>query len=203
MKPPLPDLRRLQGPLVAGALAIVTSASLIAWTNTERDTTEALLRKEMAQLAEAREQHAETRQTDTDARTALRQLSALQTAGLLTPADRQGWQTHLHTLRQTFQLDRLDWEISPLQPFTPDDPAVLAKPTALVASTLRLHGEVAHEEQLLRLIQRPPANRAGLFVARHCRLARRALDATEARPPALSIDCEIDWISLRLPDQVL
>ncbi len=200
MKLPLPDPRRQQGPLVAVALAVVASASLLAWTNTQRNTAEALLREENARLAEARAQHAETRRTDTETRTALRQLSALQTAGLLTPADRQGWQTHLQKLRQEFTLDRLDWEISPLKPFAPDDPAPLAKPTALVASTLHLHGKIAHEEQLLRLIQRPPANRAGLFVPRHCRLTRSAPDEAGAQAPALSIDCEIDWISLRLPN---
>lgn len=200
MKLPLPDPRRLQGPLVAGALAIVTSASLLAWTNTERNTAEALLREENARLAEARAQHAEISRTDTETRTALRQLTALQTAGVLTPADRQGWQTHLQKLRQAFTLDRLDWEISPLNPFVPDDPALLAKPTALVTSTLHLHGKIAHEEQLLRLIQHPPATRTGLFVPRHCRLTRSAPDETGAHAPALSIDCKIDWISLRLPE---
>ncbi len=187
----LPLATRLRSTLVAALIGLAAGAALLGWAHTARRAAEAAVAHESRQLAEARRRHADALRSDAARREALRQLEILRHAGLLVAADRHAWQRHLVALQARLRLDGLDWEISPLRADT--DAATPPAPGALVAATLRLRGEIAHEGQLLQLLARPPEARHGLFVPRRCRLARAA------DSPALAVDCEIDWISLQLP----
>ena len=197
----LTDSSRLRGPLAAAALAIATGAGLIYWTYAERVVAEAALRDESARLAQARARHVKARQTDSTARELIHQLEILRAGGRLNPPDRRGWQNHFLSLQDTLALDKLDWEITPLHPFddrpTGTPGSEPANASALVATTLKLRGELGHEAHLLQLLERPSAAPRALFVPRYCRLSR----AAAVPGPTLTVDCEIDWISLRLPDE--
>jgi len=195
---------RLRRPILAAAIALCAAAALLAWSHTERFAAETMLKQEDTRLNQARSNHLEAQRTDTETRHALRQLDALRNAGLLTPPDRHAWQTHLLAVQNAFGLDKLDWEISPLQPLEDKETAAIGQPestaraaTNLIGATLKLRGTIAHEEQLLHLLERPPTARQGLFIPRSCRISRILADTATS---ALAVDCEIDWISLRLPD---
>ena len=69
----------------------------------------------------------------------------------------------------------------------------------LVASTLHLHGELAHEAHLLAALQRPSGQPRGVFLPRHCRLSRNAPSDDNSLPRGLAVDCAIDWIALQRP----
>ena len=103
------------------------------------------------------------------------------------------------SLQGRLQLDKLEWELGPFAPAAAQGNAPsTAQPSALRLSTLHLKGKIAHEGQLLSLLDRPGSASAGLFLPRRCRLApSRPTEATEAQ--ALAIDCDIDWLFLQLP----
>ncbi|WP_298596040.1 hypothetical protein [Zoogloea sp.] len=198
MMPLAPSLVRLRLPLIAGALA-AAGTGLIIWSQAERDSADASLRQHTTRLSQARAMHQAARETDTAARDALRQIEALRGKGLLDTPDRQAWQAHLLGLQGRLQLDKLEWELGPFAPAAAQGNAPsTAQPSALRLSTLHLKGKIAHEGQLLSLLDRPGSASAGLFLPRRCRLApSRPTEATEAQ--ALAIDCDIDWLFLQLP----
>lgn len=198
MMPIAPSLVRLRLPLIAGALA-AAGAGLMIWSQAERDSADASLRQHTTHLTQARAMHQAARETDTAVRDALRQIEVLRGKGLLDTPDRQAWQAHLLGLQGRLQLDKLEWELGPFAPAAAQgDAPSTAQPSALRLSTLHLKGEIAHEGQLLSLLDRPGSASAGLFLPRRCRLApSRPTEATEAQ--ALAIDCEIDWLFLQLP----
>lgn len=199
MMPLAPSLVRLRLPLIAGALA-AAGAALMLWSQAERDNADASLRQHTARLTQARAMHQTARETDTAARNGLRQIEALRGQGLLDTPDRRAWQAHLLGLQGKLQLDKLEWELGPFAPAASrDDAPSTAQASALRLSTLHLKGEIAHEGQLLAMLDRPPGSAsAGLFLPRRCQLARsQPTEATDAQ--ALAIDCEIDWLFLQLP----
>ncbi|MDD3327324.1 MAG: hypothetical protein PHW25_09605 [Zoogloea sp.] len=194
-----PSLVRLRLPLIAGALA-AAGAALMLWSQAERDNADASLRQHTTRLTQARAMHQAARETDTAARAGLRQIEALRGQGLLDTPDRRAWQAHLLGLQGKLQLDALEWELGPFaHAASRDDAPSTAQASALRRSTLHLKGEIAHEGQLLALLERPPGSAsAGLFLPRRCRLAPSPpTEATDAQ--ALAIDCEIDWLFLQLP----
>ena len=199
MIPLAPLLLRLRLPLIAGALA-AAGAALMLWSQAERDSAEASLRQHTTRLTQAREMHQAARETDTAAREGLRHIEALRAQGLLDTPDRRAWQAHLLALQGRLQLGKLEWELGPFAPAAArqDNAPSTAQPSALHVSTLHLKGEIAHEGQLLALIDRPGSASAGLFLPRRCRLApSQPTETTDT--PALAIDCEIDWLFLQLP----
>ncbi len=199
MMPLAPLLIRLRLPLIAGALA-AAGAALMLWSQAERDNAEASLRQHTTRLTQARAMHQAARETDTAAREGLRQIEVLRGQGLLDTPDRRAWQAHLLALQGRLQLGKLEWELGPFAPAARQDNAPsTAQPSALHVSTLHLKGEIAHEGQLLALLDRPPGSAsAGLFLPRRCRLApSQPTEAADAQ--ALAIDCEIDWLFLQLP----
>ena len=200
MMPLAPSLVRLRLPLIAGALA-AAGAALMLWSQAERDNADASLRQHTARLTQARAMHQTARETDTAARNGLRQIEALRGQGLLDTPDRRAWQAHLLGLQGKLQLGKLEWELGPFAPAAArqDNAPSTAQPSALHVSTLHLKGEIAHEGQLLALLERPPGSAsAGLFLPRRCRLApSQPTETTDT--PALAIDCEIDWLFLQLP----
>jgi len=198
----LPDSGRLRLPLFAGAISLVASAALVYWSHAGRLAAETTLHQQRARLAQTHARHQEALETDATTRRTLHQLNILRSAGFLAPPDRHAWQTYLQARKSSYKLEKLDWEISPLKPYTRTEPDT--SPTALVATTLRLRGDVAHEGQLLAFLEHPTRTPSGLFLPRHCHIAR----TTATEPPtrtataALTVDCEIDWISLNLPDKL-
>ena len=199
MMPLAPSLVRLRLPLIAGALA-AAGAALMLWSQAERDNADASLRQHTARLTQARAMHQTARETDTAARNGLRQIEALRGQGLLDTPDRRAWQAHLLGLKGRLQLDKLEWELGPFAPAASrHDAPSTAQASALRLSTVHLKGEIAHEGQLLALLDRPPGSAsAGLFLPRRCRLApSQPTEAADAQ--ALAIDCEIDWLFLQLP----
>ena len=193
MKLSPPSLAERQRPLLAGAFALLASGTLLLWSQAERDDAAATLRLHDNRLTHARAAHQAARDADASARLGLRQLAALREAGLLDAPDRLAWQRHLLGLHRQLQLDPLGWELSPLSP-----PADMAPDTsALRLVRLHLQGKVAHEGRLLPLLERPRGLGGGMFLPRHCRLARS--EPVPDAAPALDVDCEIDWLFLQLP----
>jgi len=196
---------RLHGPLAALALAALTGASLIYWSHAERAAAEAELGQQHARLAQARASHAAAARLKAETDEALRQWDALQASGRLSPPDRHAWQRHVLAQHEQLGLDRLDWEIGPLHPLD-DDAAHAARgetdprrTSTLAAATLRLRGEIRHEDQLIAILERPPIAAQALILPRRCQLSRTASDGTSPTGSALAIDCEIAWAGLRRP----
>ena len=104
------------------------------------------------------------RETDTAARNGLHQIEALRGQGLLDTPDRRAWQAHLLGLQGKLQLDKLEWELGPFAPAASrDDAPSTSQASALRRSTLHLKGEIAHEGQLLALLDQPPGSASGSF----------------------------------------
>lgn len=191
---------QLQRPLIMGALTLLAGGSLLLWSQAERDDAETALRLHSTRLSQARVMHQAAREADVAARNGLHQIETLRNAGLVDAPDRQAWQQHLLGLQDKLGLEKLKWEIGPFKPVAPRGHGALAEPpSTLHLATLHLKGELPHEGRLLPLLQRPDRSTNGLFLPRHCRLARSQPVPESADSAVLTADCEIDWIFLRLP----
>ena len=134
----------------------------------------------------------------TAASAAQKQLTALDAAGQLDPPDRLAWHVHLQSVASKATGNALDWEIGPQRPYANTLAPATAAP-GLVASTLHLHGELAHEAHLLAALQRPSGQPRGVFLPQHCRLSRSPASNDDNKPRGLAVNCEIDWIALQRP----
>ena len=194
-------LARLRRPLITGVLALLAGGALLSWSQAEHNDAEAALRLNTTRLAQARALHQAAREADAAARDGLRQLATLRSAGLLNAPDRHAWQQHLLGLQGQAGQEKLEWEIGPFMPAAAQDHGTPAEhASALRLATLHLKGRLAHEGRLLPLLERPGSAGGGLFLPRHCRLARSQPAPDSADSPVLTADCEVDWIFLRLPD---
>ncbi|MBL0284456.1 MAG: hypothetical protein IPQ01_11495 [Zoogloea sp.] len=148
----LPDSGRLRLPLFAGAISLVGSAVLVYWSHAERLAAETMLHQQRARLAQTHARHQEALETDATTRRTLHQLNT-RAAPVFSPRQ-TAMPGKLHAgSQEQLQTGKAGLEISPLKPYSRTEPDT--SPTALVATTLRLRGEVAHEGQLLAFLEHP------------------------------------------------
>jgi glutamate N-acetyltransferase/amino-acid acetyltransferase len=124
----LPDSGRLRLPLIAGAISLVGSAGIVYWSHAGRLAAETSLHQQRAQLAQTQARHQEALETDATTRRTLHQLNILRSAGFLAPPDRHAWQNYMQARKSSSKLEKLDWEISPLKPYSRTD--TVAKATS-------------------------------------------------------------------------
>ena len=118
-----------------------------------------------------------------------KQLSAaaqLRAQGLSAGPDRPAWLKAVRAELQAQHLASLDVELGPHRP--------LDGAADFDASPLTLRGPLAHEGQLLRLLDVLDRQPGTLLLPRRCRVSR--LDTTDAPDERLHADCQLEFVTL-------
>ncbi|TYC54571.1 hypothetical protein ETQ85_17990 [Zoogloea oleivorans] len=189
-----PAFLRLRTPALFCALMLLSSTGLVWSSHQLLTTTGQAARSAAVRLVETENRLHQQQETDRLTRDALADYLNLQQAGLQRPVDRVTWQERLQAMRIHLQAEEFSYEIGPERPLRMAGDAEAHSPT-IFTSTLQLRAKVRHEDELLTLINTLKQPGQALRPTR-CTLARP--DGPE-RAQGLAVNCDIDWISVRIP----
>lgn len=190
------DLPKLALPIVI-TLALCGTAGLMAWW-TQNDAEQAGRERHRAAEAKSRidmrlrQFHSE----ELDLKTRLQTLQTMQASGMLGDEKRLDWMEQLRNTQRELRLPGMKYEFAmqaPLNGSAPNAPAWFNSP-------LRLQLRLLHEGDLLNFLDRIQQEARALVIVRSCKLA--PLSATgERRDNAapLTAECDMDWLTARLP----
>lgn len=190
------DLPKLALPIVI-TLALCGTAGLMAWW-TQNDAEQAGRERHRAAEAKSRidmrlrQFHSE----ELDLKTRLQTLQTMQASGMLGDEKRLDWMEQLRNTQRELRLPGIKYEFAmqaPLNGSAPNAPAWFNSP-------LRLQLRLLHEGDLLNFLDRIQQEARALVIVRSCKLA--PLSATGERrynAAPLAAECEMDWLTARLP----
>lgn len=182
------DLPRLRWPLLSALLLIGVSCA-IGWWSFDYTQRAASQRKTAASAFQRIDQ--QLRQVNNEEKE-LREKSAafqrLQRRGFLGGEARLDWSEQLSALRQQWRLPVLDYEFAPQAPLESNVGGY-----NIVKSNMKLHLQLWHEEDLLRIFTSLHDEAKALVQLRSCKLNR--LPVSPNNPAQLNADCEMDWIT--------
>lgn len=190
------DLPKLALPIVI-TLALLGAAGFLAWwtqlyaeqAGRERNrAAEAKSRIEMR----LRQFHSE----ELDLKNRLQALQRMQENGLLGDEKRLDWMEQLRNTQRELRLPGMKYEFAMQAPLNGTAP----KTPAWFSSPLRLQLRLLHEGDLLNFLDRIQREAQALVIVRSCKLSPLPA-TTERRDNAapLAAECEMDWLTARLP----
>lgn len=190
------DLQKLALP-AAIALALCIAASLLAW-GAQNDARNAEIDRQRAAEAKTRSemQLRQFHSEELDLTTRLQTLQSLQTSGVLGEERRLDWMEQLRNTQRELHLPGLKYE------FAAQSPLNTAPQTGpnWYTSPLRLQLHLLHEGDLLNLLNRIEQEARALVILRSCKLAPPTAQGENRNAPAtLPAECEMDWLTVRLP----
>ena len=190
------DLRKLALPIVI-TLGLLGAAGALAWW-TQDDARQAGLERSRAAEAKSRieQRLRQFHSEELDLKTRLQALQHLQSGGILGDEKRLDWMEQLRDTQRELHLPGMKYEFAaqaPLSGNTPGGPAWFNSP-------LRLQLRLVHEGDLLAFLDRIQQQAKALVIVRSCKLAPPA-GSTERHeiPVGLAAECELDWLTARLP----
>ncbi|MCB1960020.1 MAG: hypothetical protein KDE68_05790 [Rhodocyclaceae bacterium] len=186
---PLARLALLRGP-IAAAIALIALGGAAVWYAYADHARAELAHRLASQNAQRAAQALQrARRDETRLRDTIERYAALADKGLIGPERRLDWVEALDAARQRHGVAQISYEILPQRRLDGDAPA---QPLEWVESRMRLRMTVKHAEVVLRVLDDLAALPSAIVQPQRCRLARES-----SASPALSVDCEIRWLSLR------
>lgn len=194
------DLLRLRWSLAFLVAMVVTGSGMVYFMNQLVEKAQRAESDLSRQLNELRGRVARAHEEEQDMRSRIRRYQEMADKGIIGDEERLDWVEQITRIKTARRLFDIQYEI---QPQTPISAAALpggatAGPYDIMASTMKLHMPLLHEEDLLGfLADLRQAVHARLLV-RECRVERAAgKDSPGGLQPLLQADCVIDWVTLR------
>ncbi|MFN4325685.1 MAG: hypothetical protein ACK4FP_07330 [Azonexus sp.] len=193
------DLRKLALPILI-ALALFGTAGALAWW-TQENTRQAGLERQRAAEAKSRleQRLRQFHSEELDLKTRLQSLQRLQGSGILGDEQRLDWLEQLRDTQRALRLPGMKYEFAAQTPL----PGNIPGGPAWFNSPLRLQLRLVHEGDLLDFLDRIQQQAKALVIVRSCKLAPPS-GPTERpdTPTGLTAECELDWLTARLPNQM-
>lgn len=193
------DLLRLRWSLVFLLAMIVIGAALVYSMLHLVEQAEVAGRELSKQVAEVQGRVFRAHEEEQDMRGRIRRFQELTEKGIIGQEERLDWVEHIARIKSARRLLDVQYEI---QPQAPISAAALPGGAAagayeIMASTMKLHMQLLHEDDLLGFIaDLRQAVHADLLV-RECRMERNAGGGQAPVQAQLQADCTIDWVTLR------
>lgn len=192
------DLRKLALP-IAITLALFGVAGSLAWW-TQDDARQAGLERNRAAGAKSRieQRLRQFHSEELDLKTRLQTLQHLQSRSILGEEKRLDWMEQLRDTQRELHLPSMRYEFAAQAPLNGNNPTG----PAWFNSPLRLQLRLVHEGDLLTFLDRIQQQAKALVIVRSCKLAPPP-GTTERReiPAGLAAECELDWLTARLPNK--
>jgi hypothetical protein len=190
------DFRAMRMPVLALAIALAASFTMVAFSSNQRSQSEKQYRDHVAALQEARTRYqrsGEERETVMHYVQAYRQLEKI---GFVGAEQRLNWVESLRAADAQAGLFGVDYQLSAQEPFpyvAKDNPVG----DRVKHSRMRLSFGVLHEGDLTRLFRALSAQQPGLFTLNSCSLDRAGRQgAPLPRQANLSAECELSWLTI-------
>jgi hypothetical protein len=193
------DLLRLRWSLVFLLAMIVAGAGLVYLMQQMVQQAEVEGRELSRQVADVQGRVFRAHEEEQDMRGRIRRFQELMDKGIIGQEERLDWVEQIARIKSARRLLEVQYEI---QPQAPISAAALPGGAAagayeIMASTMKLHMRLLHEDDLLGFIaDLRHAVHANLLV-RECRVERNAGGGQMPVQAQLQADCTIDWITLR------
>jgi hypothetical protein len=192
------DLQALRNPLLVLAATLLASATLLWYTDLLLAQAHQQLARAQAQLKEARMR---LQRSGDEREIIVRYLDAfqrLERAGFVGEEARINWLDGLRLANQQAGLFGVDYQIGIQRPYpyaADLDPGQIA----LNHSPMRLRFRLLHEEDLVHFFSLLARQDVGLFTVDQCLLRRIETGGTTRYQPNLSAECELSWITAKVP----
>jgi hypothetical protein len=190
--------KHLSMALAITGLSLIVSASLLLYSYYQKQTLQQQRQAQQQQLALYQQQY----QTRLSEQRFIKQYwpvyqSMLQD-GYIGEERRDVWLQALAQAQQSQHLFAAEFELGPSEPY---QIATLADAKNIVRSVMHISLPMLHEEDLFKLIQSMRQNIKQAWVLRQCEITRLNSDENSLAPH-LRAQCELDWLSLAMPQTV-
>jgi hypothetical protein len=194
------DFFRLRWSLVFLVAMIVGGAALVYFMQQIVDKAEISERELSRQVADIHGRVFRAHEEEQDMRGRIQRFQEMTRKGIIGQEERLNWVEQIARIKAARRLLDVQYEIQPQGAISsaalPGGAA--AGPYEIMASTMKLHMQLLHEEDLVGFVaDLRQAVHAHLLV-RECRIERNPGGGTQAAAQAqLQADCTIDWVTLR------
>ena len=190
------DFQSIKAPLMALALAIAASLTLLAITDRKLENSEKNYRNQLTALTEARSRY---QRSGEERETILRYLDsyrALEKIGFVGTEQRLNWMESLRMANKSAGLFGVDYQLTAQEPFpfaVNDNPIA----SRVKHSRMTITFGVLHEGEPARLFSALSAQQPGLFSLNGCSIDRAGGQSDpQPRQANLAVKCELSWLTL-------
>jgi len=196
----LKDFARLRWGLAFLAVAIVAGALMVLLPRNLVETAQDSVNKLTLQMNDIRGRVARASDEEHDLLGRIKRYQELVARGVIGQEERLDWVEHIARIKAARRLLDVQYEIQPQAPISsaalPGGPA--AGPYEIMASTMILHMQLLHEDDLLGFLNDLRQHVHAQLLVRECRIARGTGNTSPSGITAqLEADCVIDWVTLR------
>ncbi len=200
------DFLKLRTSLLSACALLLLGAGVLYFSSSAHQSAKLARTKAQQDKNAATEKLVRVRSEENKIRQESALFQKLQTRGVIREEQRLEWVELLKEIRKTHQLLDLQYTVAPQRALDPPAPA--EHELAFYASTMDLHLELLHEEDLTRFLADLRRKAKALILLKYCNITRLPVVAesenseTEPRsvlPAKLEADCQIDWVSVRDP----
>lgn len=192
------DLIALRTPLLVLLAVLLVAAAAVYSTEQIKASAQRQLAQQEGRLKEARirlQKSGDEKDIIVRYRDAFR---ALERAGFVGEEKRINWLDGLRLTNQQADLFGVDYEISAQKRYR-HAAALEPGQARLFESTMRLRFRLLHEEDLLRFFALLNRQNVGIFHLDQCDVRRIDTRGIIRYQPNLSVDCELSWITAKVP----
>ena len=194
------DLLRLRWSLLFLLVMIVLGGALVYFMQQMIEKAELSEHQLSRQVADVRGRVARAHEEEQDMRRRIQRYQEMVEKGIIGQEERLDWVEQIARIKASRRLLDVQYEIQPQNPISaaalPGGAA--AGPYEVMASTMKLHMPLLHEEDLLGFLGDLRGAVHAQLLVRECRIERVAGAAGQGAVQAqLQADCEIDWVTLR------
>jgi len=182
--------------LVGGSAALIFSGSHATRAQQEQKAALHQMSEAQHQMGEARNRLAAAQDDQKNMATYALEYADLQDRKIIGSGQRLDWIEGLDTIRKQNRVLDFKYTISPQQPYTPLLP-VESGNYDLNLSTMTLHLDLLHEEQLINFFEALRTEMKGCFILNRCALERSGAAPENIAAPQLKAECTGGWLTLQ------
>lgn len=196
------DLQALRNPLLVLVIVLIAGAAAVYYSGQFRDSARRQLTTQEAQLRDARMR---LQRSGDEREIIVRHLDryrTLQRAGFIGEEQRINWLDGLRVANQQTDLFGVEYQIG-TQSAYPFAAALNPGNITLNRSVMRLQFRLLHEMDLFRFLNALRQQAGGFFTVDQCVLRRLDSRSVIRYQPNLGADCELSWITAKVPADAL
>lgn len=182
--------------LAGGGTALIFSGSYATRAQQEQKAAQRQLNEAQHQMGEARNRLAAAQDNQKSLAAYALEYAGLLDRKIIGSDQRLDWVEGLDKIRKQNRVLDFKYTISPQQPYTPPLP-VDSGSFDLNLSTMTLHLDLLHEEQLMNFFDALRTEMKGLFILDRCTLEHSGAAPENSVAPQLKAECTGGWLTLQ------
>lgn len=182
-----------------GSAALIFSGSYTSRAQQEQQAAQRKLNEAQHQLSEARNRLAAAQDDQKNMATYAQEYAVLLDHKIIGSNQRLDWIEGLDKIRKQSRVLDFKYTIAPQQPYMPPLP-VESGNFDLNLSTMTLHFDLLHEEQLINFFEALRTDMKGRFILDRCALERSGAAPENVSAPQLKAECTGGWLTLQNRD---